>query len=194
MKRDILLYNYSRAYGVINVTMRGMVFMEKKRKIITEFKDFVLRGNVVDLAVGVIIGASFQAIVNSMVKDIISPLIGVITGGVDFSSKFVLLYSAPEGADVSTLAAAQALGPVFAYGSFFTAVINFLIMAVVIFFMIKGINTLQGKKSQTAAPAPAPLSEEKKCPFCYSPINAKATRCPHCTSQLNGQKDTAQQG
>lgn len=166
--------------------------MKKKRKVIAEFKDFILRGNVVDLAVGVIIGASFQTIVTSMVRDVISPLIGVITGGVDFSSKFVLLFNAPEGADVSTLDAAQALGPVFAYGSFITAVINFLIMAVVIFLMIKGINTLRGKKQQTENGAPE--SEDRKCPFCYMPINGKATRCPHCTSQLNGQKETAQQG
>lgn len=163
--------------------------MKKKGKFIAEFKEFVLRGNVVDLAVGVIVGASFQAIVNSMVKDIISPLIGVITGGVDFSSKFLMLYRAPQGADVSTLEAAQALGPVFAYGSFITAVINFLIMSVVIFLMIKGINSLRGTKEQ-AKPA---STADKECPFCFTRIDVKASRCPNCTSHLDVQTDAAPQ-
>lgn len=162
--------------------------MEKKKGIIAEFKEFVLRGNVVDLAVGVIIGAAFQGIVNSLVRDVISPLIGVITGGVDFSNKFVLLYKAPQGTDVSTLQAAQALGPVFAYGSFITAVINFLIMAVVIFLMIKAINSLRGKK-QKAEPE---SRKEKECQFCFKRINVNATRCPYCTSQLDAQKKAAQ--
>ncbi len=142
-----------------------------------------------DLAVGVIIGAAFQTIVNSLVKDIISPLIGVITGGVDFSNKFVPLYAAQAGADVSTLSAAQELGPVFAYGSFITAVINFLIMASVIFMMIKVINTLRGKKQQ-AEPA---ASTDKECPFCFTRINGNATRCPNCTSQLPVQPETVQE-
>lgn len=163
--------------------------MKKKSKFISEFKEFVLRGNVVDLAVGVIIGASFQAIVNSMVKDIISPLIGVITGGVDFSSKFIMLYKAPAGADVSTLAAAQALGPVFAYGSFITAVINFIIMSFVIFLMIKGINALRKTKAPETPAAPV----DKECPFCFTRIDVKATRCPNCTSLLGGQADSAPQ-
>lgn len=165
------------------------MLMGNKKGIMAEFKEFVLRGNVVDLAVGVIIGAAFQAIVNSLVKDIISPLIGVITGGVDFSNKFALLYSAPDGADVSTLQAAQALGPVFAYGSFITAVINFFIMAVVIFFMIKVINSLRGKKQQAEPAAPV----DKECPFCYTRVNINATRCPNCTSQLGTQQEAVQQ-
>ncbi|WP_333649710.1 large conductance mechanosensitive channel protein MscL [Lacrimispora sp.] len=157
--------------------------MGKTKGMVSEFKEFVLRGNVVDLAVGVIIGAAFQGIVNSLVKDIISPLIGAITGGVDFSGKFLLLYEAPQGADVSTLEAAQALGPVFGYGAFITAVINFFIMAVVIFAMIKAINSLHGKK-QEAAPAAA---KEKNCPYCFKPVDINATRCPYCTSQLDNQ-------
>jgi len=163
--------------------------MGNKKGIIAEFKEFVLRGNVVDLAVGVIIGAAFQAIVNSLVKDIISPLIGVITGGVDFSNKFVPLYAAPAGADVSTLSAAQALGPVFAYGAFITAVINFLIMASVIFMMIKVINSLRGKKQQ-AEPAAA---TDKECPYCFTHIHVNATRCPNCTSKLPVQPETVQE-
>ena len=161
--------------------------MSKKKGIVTEFKEFVLRGNVVDLAVGVIIGAAFQGIVSSLVKDVISPLIGVITGGVDFSSQFLLLYKASEGSSVQTLADARALGPVFAYGSFITAVINFLIMAIVIFIIIKAINAVNGKKqSQTTS-----ITEDKKCPYCYQPIHPKAKRCPHCTSQLDSKNQTS---
>ncbi len=157
--------------------------MGKTKGMINEFKEFILRGNVVDLAVGVIIGAAFQGIVNSLVKDIISPLIGTVTGGVDFSGKFLLLYDAPQAADVSTLEAAQALGPVFAYGAFVTAVINFFIMAVVIFVMIKAINSLYGKKPEAAPAAP----KEKNCPYCLKPVDINATRCPYCTSQLDNQ-------
>lgn len=162
--------------------------MEKKKGIIAEFKEFILRGNVMDLAVGVIIGAAFQGIVTSLVKDVISPLIGVVTGGVDFSNKFVLLYKAPQGADISTLEAAQALGPVFAYGTFITAVINFIIMATVIFLLIKAINSLQGKKQQTESVAPT----DKECKYCYTRIPVNATRCPNCTSQLNDSNKTSQ--
>ncbi len=162
--------------------------MSKKKGIWSEFKEFVLRGNVVDLAVGVIIGAAFQGIVSSLVKDVISPLIGVITGGVDFSNQFLLLYKAPEGTSIQTLSDAQALGPVFAYGTFITSVINFLIMAVVIFIIIKAINVLKGNKQTESTSPPA---EGKTCPFCYQPVNPKATRCPHCTSQLDSKSQTS---
>lgn len=161
--------------------------MSKKKGIVAEFKEFVLRGNVVDLAVGVIIGAAFQGIVSSLVRDVISPLIGVITGGVDFSSQFLLLYKAPEGTAIQTLADAQALGPVFAYGAFITSVINFLIMAVVIFIIIKAINALKGNKQTESNSA----AKDKTCPFCYQPVNPKATRCPHCTSQLDSKNQTS---
>lgn len=180
--------------------------MSNKKSMLNEFKEFILRGNVIDLAVGVIIGAAFQSIVSSLVKDIISPLIGVITGGVDFSNKFLLLYTPVNGADVSTLAAAGAQGPVVAYGAFITAVINFLIMAVVIFIMVRSINSLRGKTLQVMTPKmkgqsgsatasnassvsqtqSSSLSEEKQqCPHCYEKINVNATRCPFCTSQLD---------
>ncbi|WP_394522322.1 large conductance mechanosensitive channel protein MscL [Lacrimispora sp. JR3] len=171
--------------------------MSKNKTVINEFKEFILRGNVVDLAVGVIIGAAFQSIVGSLVKDIISPLIGVITGGVDFSNKFLLLYTPQEGADVSTLDAASSLGPVFAYGAFITSVINFLIMAIVIFFMVKALNTLRGKTQQIIAQqsklpsSGAAVSQEKQCPHCYKQIHVKATRCPYCTSQLEEQSKTS---
>ncbi|PPK80333.1 large conductance mechanosensitive channel [Lacrimispora xylanisolvens] len=161
--------------------------MNNKKSITAEFKEFVLRGNVVDLAVGVIIGGAFQGIVSSLVKDVISPFIGVITGGVDFSNQFLLLYKVPQGTVIQTLADAQARGPVFAYGAFITSVINFLIMAVVIFLIIKAINVLRGTKQAGGSAA----AEDKKCPFCYQPVDPKATRCPHCTSQLNSKSQTS---
>ena len=162
---------------------------KKKPGILQEFKTFILRGNVMDLAVGVIIGAAFQAIVNSLVNDVIMPCVGAIFGGADFSDWFVVLKmpaALPEGvtaAQVQTsLAAAKEAGAtVFAYGSFITAILNFLILAVIIFLLVKGINRLTaiGKKKEEEAPA-APTT--KICPFCKSEIAIEATRCPHCTS------------
>ncbi|GGO29797.1 large-conductance mechanosensitive channel [Gemmobacter aquaticus] len=124
--------------------------------MLNEFKAFIARGNVVDLAVGIIIGASFTAIVNSLVADLVNPLIGVVTGGIDFSNLFINL---GEG-DFTSLAAARAAGaPVFAYGSFITAVINFLIIAWVVFLLVKAVNKLQEtlkKKEEAAAAAAGP--------------------------------------
>lgn len=135
------------------------------KKFLAEFKAFALRGNVMDLAVGVIIGAAFQAIINSLVNDVISPLIGLFAN-TDLS------YLSVTVRDVEIR-----------YGAFLTAVINFLIMAVIIFFLVKGMNALAnlGKKKEEAAPA-APAT--KKCPYCKSEIAIDATRCPHCTSEL----------
>ena len=136
------------------------------KKFFDEFKKFALRGNVMDLAVGVIIGGAFQAIVNSLTKDIISPLIGLIAN-TDFS------YLVWMVGDVEIR-----------YGAFITAIINFVIMAFVIFLFLKGINRLMSigaKKEEPAAPA-APTT--KKCPHCCSEIPIAATRCPHCTSEL----------
>lgn len=124
--------------------------------MLNEFKAFIARGNVVDLAVGIIIGAAFTAIVNSLVADLVNPLIGVVTGGIDFSNLFINL---GEG-DFTSLAAARAAGaPVFAYGSFITAVINFLIIAWVVFLLVKAVNKLQDtlkKKEEAAAAAAGP--------------------------------------
>ena len=120
--------------------------------MLEDFKKFVLRGNVVDLAVGVIIGAAFGAIVNSLVGDVIMPIIGAITGGLDFSNYFLPLSSKVTA---STLAEAKKQGAVFAYGNFLTIIINFIIIAIALFFAVKGINKLQ--KPETAAPAgPSP--------------------------------------
>ena len=136
-------------------------------KILKEFKDFISRGNVMDMAVGIIIGGAFTGIVNSLVNDIINPLIGMI-GGTDLTGYVLVLK------DDATLN----------YGSFLTAIINFLIMAVVVFIMVKTINTMnkaltRKKKEEEAAPT------TKVCPFCKSDVNIEATRCPHCTSELS---------
>ena len=157
------------------------------KKILNEFKAFALRGNVIDLAVGVIIGGAFQTIVKSMVDDLIMPFVGLATGGINFTDQFVVLKLAEgvaEGTKYASLTAAKEAGAtVFAYGSFVTAVINFIIMAIVIFLFVKGINSLHGlgKKKEEEAPA-APTT--KVCPFCKSEIAIEATRCAHCTSEL----------
>ena len=156
------------------------------KKFFSEFKDFVMRGNVVDLAVAVIVGGAFQAIVNSLINDLVMPFIGLITGGINFADQFVVL-KVPEGVELAAVEAAKtaadatALGAtVWAYGSFITAVINFIVMAFVIFLLVKLINKAQsiGKKEEEEEPT------TKKCPYCCTEIDIEATRCPHCTSQL----------
>ena len=146
-------------------------------KIVDEFKQFVMRGNVIDMAVGVIIGGAFGKIVASMVSDIIMPPIGLLLGKVDFSS----LYINMSGKAFASLAEAQKAGaPTLNYGLFLNNVINFLIVAFVIFLMIQQINKLQ-KPVKPAAPV---MPTTKECPFCCSTIAIKAVRCPNCTSQF----------
>lgn len=149
------------------------------KKALAEFKEFILRGNVLDLAVAVIIGAAFNAIVNSLVNDIIMPPIGRIFGNMDFSSLFINL----SGTHYDSLAAAKEAGAaVISYGSFINVVINFLIIAFVLFLMIKAVNRMTRlAKPKVETPA-APVTKE--CPFCCSSIPIKAVRCPECTSQL----------
>lgn len=150
------------------------------KKIINEFKVFIMRGNVMDLAVGVIIGGAFQKIVNSLVNDIIMPLVSVLTGGIDFSQWFIAL----DGNAYASLEAAQSSGAaVLSYGVFITEVLNFLIMAFVIFFMIKGMNRISGAFQKEKVEAEAPKT--KVCPYCKTEIAADARRCPHCTSDLS---------
>lgn len=145
---------------------------------IKEFKEFIMRGNVMDMAVGVIIGGAFQSIVNSLVNDVIMPVITKITGGIDFKNWFISL----DGGSYSTLAEAQAAGAAtLNYGVFITAVIQFLIMAFVIFTLVKTMNTIAAKTTKPAEPT-APTT--KTCPYCKSEIAIEATRCPHCTSDL----------
>lgn len=154
--------------------------MEKYKGFLQEFKAFISKGNVIDMAVGVIIGAAFKAIVDSLVKDIIMPLISGIVGGLDFSNWFIAL----DGNKYETLAAAQEAGAAtLNYGSFITAVINFLIMAFVIFMMIKVMNALMDRRRKPAAAAPE-APQTKTCRFCKSEIAIDALRCPHCTSNL----------
>ena len=148
-----------------------------------EFKKFIMRGNVIDLAVGVIIGGAFQAIVNSLVNDVVSPVISLATKGINFADKFVVLAVTDE--IFATAEAAKEAGyATLNYGAFITAVINFLIMAFVIFLLVKGINKISeiGKKKEEPAEPAAPTTKE--CPFCKSEISIEAVKCPHCTSDL----------
>ncbi|MDO4966166.1 MAG: large conductance mechanosensitive channel protein MscL [Lachnospiraceae bacterium] len=131
-----------------------------------EFKEFISRGNVMDMAVGVIMGGAFTAIVNSLVNDILMPLISLLTGGLDFSALCIVL---GEGEGAATLN----------YGAFISAIINFLLIALCIFIMIKSMNKLHFKKEEEEA---APT--EKECPYCKSKIAIGATKCPHCTSDV----------
>jgi len=143
-----------------------------------EFKEFAIKGNAIDLAVGVIIGAAFGGIVNSLVKDLLMPPIGLLTGGLDFSNKFVILKDAPGGGAFNTPADAAKAGAVtLNYGNFITLVINFIIVAFCIFLVVKAVNKLK-RPSPTAAPV------AKDCPACTMSIPINATRCPHCTSEL----------
>lgn len=145
--------------------------MQLLKKFVSEFKEFALRGNVMDLAIGVIIGAAFQAIINSLVNDVLSPLIGLFAQ-TDLSYLVLTL----NDVDIK-------------YGAFLTAVINFFIMVFVIFLLVKGMNALAslGKHKETEEEAPT----TKKCPYCLSEIDIQAKRCPHCTSELTAEETTA---
>ena len=135
------------------------------KAFMTEFKKFIARGNVMDMAVGIIIGGAFTAIVTSLVDDILMPVLSLIVGGFDFNSLCIVL---GEGEDAATLN----------YGSFIAAIINFLLISIVIFMLIKAINKLSVKKEEPSAPT------TKECPFCKEQIAISAVRCPHCTSEL----------
>ncbi len=152
------------------------------KKFFKEFKEFAMRGNVIDLAVGVIIGGAFQKIVTSIVNDLVMPLISLITKGSDFASKFVAL----DGGTYATIEEATEAGAaILTYGNFIAVTIDFIIMAFVIFLLIKGLNKLTSltkKKEEEVVVEEAPTT--KKCPFCMSEIAIEATRCPHCTSVI----------
>lgn len=139
--------------------------MSKKSGFFAEFKKFVMRGNVIDLAVGVIIGGAFQTIVNSLVNDIVTPLLGIILGKIDFSSLAITIGDASIG-----------------FGKFITAVINFFIMALVIFVIVRSINQVSERLHKKAEEKPEPTT--KKCPYCKSEIAIDAVKCPHCTSDV----------
>ena len=151
------------------------------RKIWKEFKEFAIKGNAVDLAVGVIIGAAFTGIINSLVKDIIMPPLSLLMGGLDFSNKFMILRAAKDGSmNFNTPADATKAGAItLNYGNFITLAINFLIVAGAVFLLVRAINRL--KQPKHAEPV------IKDCPACAMTIPIKATRCPHCTTEFAGQ-------
>ena len=154
------------------------------KKFMNEFKEFITKGNAIDLAIGVIIGGAFGKIVNSLVADIIMPPIGMLLGKVDFNNLFIQLNKAAVSIPKGTpLAVAQEQGAVvIAYGSFLMSIISFLIIAFFIFLMVKGINKLRDLNKKDEAPADPTT---KVCPFCKTEIPLEASRCPHCTSQLD---------
>ena len=148
--------------------------------MLKEFKEFVVRGNVVDMAVGIIIGAAFGTIITSLVNDVIMPPIGLLLGNVDFANLFILLKAGSPAGPYALLADAQAAGAVtINYGVFINAVVSFLIVAFVVFLLIRTINRM---KREEEAPPAEPTTKE--CPYCLSTIPIKATRCAHCTSEL----------
>jgi len=150
-----------------------------------EFREFIMRGNVVDMAVGIIIGVAFGAIVTSLVGDVIMPPIGLLLGDVDFTNLFVVLKEGAAQGPYATLADAKGAGAVtINYGVFIITMISFLIIALVIFLMVRNVNRL---RREMEVPKPEPVAAEpttKDCPYCFSAINIKAKRCPNCTSQL----------
>jgi large conductance mechanosensitive channel len=149
--------------------------------MLKEFKEFAMRGNVVDMAVGIIIGAAFGTIVKSLVADIIMPPIGLLLGNVDFSNLFIVLKQGATAGPFATIAEAQKAGAVtINYGMFANTVISFLIVAFAVFLLIRAINKLQREEE---APPEEPTT--KDCPHCLSTIPIKATRCGHCTSELS---------
>ncbi len=161
--------------------MKDNKAVQKTTGFIKEFKDFISKGNVIDLAVGVIIGGAFSGIVTNLVTNIITPAISLLTGKISFTDLFIAL----DGNEYATLAAAQEAGAAtLNYGLFIQAVIDFIITAFVIFLLVKGINKIRssiGKKEEEVVEE-APTT--KVCPFCKSEINIEATRCPNCTSEV----------
>jgi len=145
--------------------------------MLKEFKEFALRGNMIDLAVGVIIGGGFNGLVSSLVNDVVMPFISIFTGKLDFTNMFLAL----DGNAYATLDDAKAATATIAYGSFITNVINFVLTAFVVFIVVKQMNKLRKKPEPVAAPA-EPTT--KICPHCMSEIHIKADRCPHCTSTV----------
>ena len=152
-------------------------------ELLKEFKNFAFKGNMMALAVGMIIGAAFTGLVNSVVGNLIMPIISIFTGGIDFNNMYLALNDNARAVQAAggDLAAAKAAGAVFAYGTFITDFIQFLILAFVVFMLIRSMNKLMqlGKKEEEANPT------TKACPFCKSEIAIEATRCPHCTSELD---------
>ncbi len=155
------------------------------KKIWLEFKQFAMRGNVMDMAVGVIIGAAFGKIVDSLVKEIIMPPLALLISKVDFTNLYILLKDGVTPPPYASLDAAKAAGAVtINVGLFLNSCVSFVIVAFAVFLLVKGANSL---KEKTPEPPPAPAT--KKCPYCCSDIPEKAIRCPHCTAQLDEKND-----
>ncbi|HKK13049.1 MAG TPA: large-conductance mechanosensitive channel protein MscL [Gammaproteobacteria bacterium] len=150
--------------------------------MLKEFREFAMRGNVVDMAVGIIIGAAFGALVKSLVNDLLMPPIGLLVGNVDFAELFLVLKQGTPAGPYATAAEALKSGAVtINYGVFINSVVSFVIVAFAVFLLVRAINRM---RRQQEAPAPEPTT--KDCPFCFTGIPLKATRCPHCTSDLGG--------
>ena len=148
-------------------------------RMLKEFKEFAMRGNVIDMAIGIVIGAAFGTIVQSFVRDVLMPPIGLLLNNVDFTNLFVVLRHGKTPGPYATPAEVQAAGAVsLNYGQFVNSVISFLIIALALFFFVRGVNQLQKKE------APPPPPPTKDCPYCLSKIPEAATRCPFCTAQL----------
>lgn len=159
------------------------------KNLANEFKKFAMRGNVIDMAVGIIIGAAFGKIVDSLVKDVIMPPIGLLLGKVDFTNLFLVLKEGATPAPYNSLSAAQAAGAVtMNFGVFVNAVISFIIVAFAVFILIKAINELQAKIDKKEAQII--VKNTKSCPYCCSEISINAKRCPHCTSELPVEEKT----
>ena len=160
--------------------MKAGNFMKEVLSMFKEFREFAMRGNVVDMAVGIIIGGAFGTIVMSLVTDIIMPPIGLLLGGVDFTDLFLTLKEGASPGPYATLASAQEAGAVtVAYGVFLNSVISFLIIALSVFFLVKGVNAMKRREEE---PSVEPTT--KDCPYCLSTVPLKAIRCPFCTSEL----------
>jgi large conductance mechanosensitive channel len=158
--------------------------------VLKEFRAFILRGNVVDLAIGVIIGGAFNALVKSLVNDLVMPPIGLLLGRVDFANLFLTLKGGDPMGPYLTLADAQAAGAVtMNYGVFINSIVSLLITGFAVFMLVRGVNRLRRQK-----PAPPAAPTTKDCPYCLSKIPIAATRCPNCTSHLEGEDCQAEGG
>jgi large conductance mechanosensitive channel len=154
--------------------------VRKGAKMLKEFKEFAMKGNVLDMAIGIVIGAAFGTIIGSLVADVIMPPIGLLLGNVDFSNLFLVLKEGKVAGPYASLAAAKAAGAVsMNIGVFINTIINFIILAFAIFLLVRSVNQMKRKEQ-----APPPVPTTKDCPHCFTAIPIKAIRCPHCTSEL----------
>jgi large conductance mechanosensitive channel len=157
--------------------------MARRCNVLKDFKAFIMRGNVVDLAVGIVIGVAFGVIINSLVRDVIMPPVGLALGNVDFTNLFAVLREGTVAGPYPSLAAAQEAGAVsINYGVFINTIVSFIIIAVVVFFLV--VRPVTQMRARQKAKEAAPEPNTKECPYCYTTISIKATRCPNCTSEL----------